>query len=286
MHFFGILTAFGAFIFWGVGDFFIQRTSRYFGVWPSTFCITGFGSIILLPFAWNSFPILFSFTTFIPLVFLGVGTLLAGLATFSALKEGKIAVIEPILSFELPLTILVSVLLINENMSSLQMLLVALVFGGILLIGYAGGMNAKQLLERGALLALLAAFLQAGVNFATGLASRGIGPVEAIWFVHTFVAIACVCYFTVTRSWHVFVMHIKKHPRESFALAVLDNGAWVLYSLSMTLIPISLSTTISGAYIILTILLGVTINKEKLLGHQWAGVIVAVISVLTLSIIS
>jgi drug/metabolite transporter (DMT)-like permease len=81
-------------------------------------------------------------------------------------------------------------------------------------------------------------------------------------------------------------MHIKKHPRESFALAVLDNGAWVLYSLSMTLIPISLSTTISGAYIILTILLGVTINKEKLLGHQWAGVIVAVISVLTLSIIS
>lgn len=286
MHLLGIFTAFVAFLFWGVGDFFIQRTSRNSGIWPSTFCITGFGAIVLLPFAWKSLPVLFTPETFLPLALLGVGTLLAGLATFSALKEGKIAAIEPVLSFELPLTILVAVLFINENISNVQAVLIAFVFGGILLIGYAGRMHTKQFLERGAVLALLAALLQAGVNFATGLASRGVGPIETIWFAHTVVACACILYFTGTRSWSTFITHLRKHPRESSTLAVLDNGAWVAYSVSMTLIPISLATTISGAYIILTILLGVIVTKEKLSAHQWIGVAIATISVLALSAIS
>ena len=286
MHPIGIFFALVALISWGIGDFFIQRTSRDYGIWPSTFCITAFGAVVLFPFVINHIPAIFSSVKLWSLLVLGLGTLAAGLVTFGALKKGKIAVIEPIMSFELPLTILLAVVLVHENMTNLQMVLVFFVFGGILLLGYKNGMKAKHLLEKGAFLALLAALLQAGVNFVTGLSSQGIGPVETIWFVDTFVAVVCILYFTSTQTWHSLIAHVRKHTRESLAVAVFDNGAWVAYSAATVFIPISLVVTISESYIIITILLGVIINKEKLGKHQWIGVIITLVSVLILASIS
>lgn len=282
----GIIFALLALICWGFGDFFIQRTSREFGVWPSTFCITAAGALILFPFVFKSLPTLFSSPTIWLLLALGVGTLIVGLVTFDALKLGKISVIEPIMSFELPLTVLLVVIILRENITSIQTLLIAFVFGGILLVGYTGNAKARHLLEKGALMALLAALLQAGVNIATGFSSQEIGPVETIWFVHTFVAIICVFYFSFTNTWHGLVKHVGQHPYETTAVAILDNAAWVFYAFATTLIPISLAITISESYIILTIILGVIINKEKLLHHQWVGVILSLVAVIILSSIS
>lgn len=286
MHYLGLLFAFFAFLGWGFWDFLIQRTSRAGGIWASTFCVTAAGAIILFPFVFKSIPTLFGWENFWFLLALGAGTLVVGLVTFAALKAWKIAVIEPIMSFELPLTVLLVVLLIREHISNFQMLLIAFVFGGILLVGYTGGVINRRLFEKGALLALLAALLQAGVNFAVGLSSQSVGPIETIWFAHTFVAYSCIVYFTVTQTWHSFFIHVKQHPYDSFMVAMLDNAAWVFYAAATTFIPISFAVTVSEAYIVLTIILGVLINREKLLVHQWIGVAISLASVLVLSAIS
>ncbi len=286
MSILGISFALLALLCWGFGDFFIQKTSRDFGIWPSTFCVTAAGAIILFPFIAKNLPALFASANLWHLLLLGIGTLTVGLVTFDALKTGKIAVVEPIMSFELPLTVLLVVLVLKESMTSLQMLLVAFVFGGILLVGYTGGMKTRHLFEKGALIALLAALLQAFVNFGTGLFSQEIGPVMTIWFVHTFVALVCVIYFTVTQTWHGLVKHVRQHPYESVAVAILDNAAWIFYASATVLIPISLAVTISETYIILTIILGVLINKERLMQHQWLCIILALVSVFILSAIS
>lgn len=80
--------------------------------------------------------------------------------------------------------------------------------------------------------------------------------------------------------------HIKQHPYESTGVALLDNAAWVLYATATTLIPISLAITISESYIILAVILGVTINKEELSRHQWIGIVLSLVAVITLSYIS
>lgn len=242
---------------------------------------------MLFPFVFKDLPIIFSAEQGWLLLLLGIISLVVALMQFQALKIGKISAIEPILSFELPITVLLGVLILHENLSGIQVMLIALVFMGILLIGYAGkNFHPRHLFEKGALLALTATGFMAIVNFLTGLSSLRVGPVVTIWFVHTFLALACIIYFFATKSWRTFAHHIRQHPIESFWVAVCDNTAWLAYATAATIIPISLVITISENYIILAILLGVIINREKLLKHQWVGVGISLIAVIILSSIS
>ncbi|MES2930499.1 MAG: DMT family transporter [Patescibacteria group bacterium] len=286
MHILGIILALTALICWGIGDFLIQRTSRDYGIWTSTFCITVLGAIVLFPFAQQDFPVLFQTKNALFLLGVAVVTCIGGLLVFESLKQGKIAAVEPVLSFELPLTVLLGVVVLGEELLPLQMILIIFVFGGILLLGYTGRLQSKHFLEKGILIALLATIMMACVNFTTGLASRAVGPIATIWFVHSFVGIVCIIRLFVTRSWRHLVKDISLHPIESFFVAVLDNGAWLAYAAAVIIIPISLTVAITESYIILAILLGVIINKERLLRHQWVGVIVTLAAILVLSYIS
>lgn len=285
MLIFGIILALIALVSWGIGDFLIQKTSRDFGVWQSMFCITAFGAIVLFPFAYSQIGIILHSSKLLHLCLLGALSLTASLLLFEALKIGKMTVVEPIASFELPLTVFLGVVLLHEQVTTVEMFLIMAVFGGILLVGYTGGVQAKHLLEKGTLIALLAAALMAGVNFTTGLVSQDVGPITTIWFVHTFVALVCAGYFFSTRSWGSVRQHIHAHPYESIGVAMFDNIAWVTYAAAVMFIPISLAITISESYIILAIILGVIINKERLLAHQWIGVAMALVSVITLAAI-
>ncbi len=284
MNSFGIMYALVALVSWGFGDFFIQRTSRDFGIWPSLFCITGAGSIVLLPFVFGEIPLMVFFWPFLFLV--AALTLVVALLEFKALQIGKLTVIEPILSFELPLTVLLGITLLGEHLTWYQGGLIALVFLGILLVAYSGKIKAHHFWEHGAILALMATVVMAFVNFTTGLASRSVGPVATIWFVHTVIAVCCILYFTYSRSWWSFFHHIRKHPAESVAVALFDNCAWLAYSFAVILIPISLAITISESYIILAVMLGVVFNHERLKKYQWIGIILTLSAVLVLSFIS
>lgn len=284
MHIFGIGFALLALICWGFGDFLIQKTSRDYGIWPSLFCITFLASIILFPFAIKDFPTL---VENLPLIIIaGIVTTLASVLEFTALRVGKISIVEPIISFELPFTVLLGVLMLGEHVTSIQSVLILLVFGSILLLGYTGEFRSKHLLEKGALLALIATVLVSFMNFTIGLSSQNVGPIAAIWSIHVLVTIICAVRFTITKSWHHVWHEFRKHPGETLGVAIFDNGAWLAYSAAVIYIPISLAITLSEGYIILAILLGVIINRERLLKHQWVGVIIAIGSVLMLASIS
>ena len=57
----GVLFALGALIFWGLGDFLIQRSTRKVGNWETLFIITLFGTVILIPFIYKDLYSLLSF---------------------------------------------------------------------------------------------------------------------------------------------------------------------------------------------------------------------------------
>src|SRR3990167_9583882 len=118
---FGIILAFIALFGWGFADFLIQRTVRKIGIWKPLFFIGLFGLIFLLPFVFNEIgPILFQPSSLYLLLLLGVVGVISSLFDFEALKQGKMAVVEPLIGIELPITVGLSIVLGGEHLNLSQ----------------------------------------------------------------------------------------------------------------------------------------------------------------------
>lgn len=286
MYIHGIIFALIALVCWALGDFFIQKTSREYGVWTSLFSIVFFGAVALFPFAIKDIPVLMSSAN-LPILFIfSLATCVVALVGFKAFQVGKMVVVEPIMSFELPLTVMLGVFILKETLAPIQMILIGIAFLGILLTSSKNIFQTKISLEQGVLWAMAATLLMAFVNFTTGLASQSVGAIGAIWFMNVLLTIICAVYFSVTSSWTRVIENIKRHPTESLLVSVFDNGAWLAYSASVIIIPISLAITISEGYIALAMILGVLINKEKLSRLQWIGGGMSFVAVMMLAFIS
>src|SRR3990167_4921201 len=86
----GILFAFLALIFWGFGDFLIQKSTRKFGDWETLFVISIFGTIILFPFIFKDLASLFPFNReFWILIGVSLIILFAAILDFEALRKFK-----------------------------------------------------------------------------------------------------------------------------------------------------------------------------------------------------
>lgn len=284
----GLLFAFGALFSWGFGDFFIQRTTRLIGTWKALLCITGFGAIALFPFVRSDLSAL-TVREVSLLWLVTVITLFAALFDFEALKQGKIAIIEPIMGMELPITVGFSVLLWKEEVSIAQLLLIACTFIGITfaITNHHTHLHYhRRMFEKGVILAGLGAIAMAIANFTTGVASQETSPVLTIWFIHTGLAVFCVIYLTIQREWGNFYQELRLHCIPILIQSVCDNAAWLFYAFSTTLIPIAITMTISESYIILASLLGIIVNREHLRPHQWLGMTLTIGSILALSAIT
>src|SRR3989344_629822 len=167
----GILFAFGALLAWTFGDFFIQRGTRTVGDWKTLFYIGALGGVALFPFVKGEIvPTLSDLPHAALLTLLFAVTLFAALFEFEALKQGKIAIIEPVFAIELPVTIGLAVVLWEESLTLVQMLLSAVVFIGIMLAVTAHHTHLhyhKRIFEKGFVLAGIGGIAMALTNFLT-----------------------------------------------------------------------------------------------------------------------
>ena len=286
----GIIFSLIALLGWGIGDFFIQKTVRKIGVWKSLFFIGVFGFIFLLPFVAKEIgPIIRQPDSLYLLLLLAVIITIASLFDFGALKEGKIAVIEPLIGVELPITVGLSILLGGEHLNLIQGSLVILTFFGIVLTVTKQKSHLhyqRKIFEKGIFLALIGAIGMALTNFLIGYSSQEISALSTIWFVHTIMAAVCLIYLLVTKQVKTLVDDLRIFPGIFFLKSLFDNAGWLAFAFATTYVSISIATTISESYIVLAALLGVFINREKLRTHQFLGIILVILSILGLSTIS
>ncbi|QQS22647.1 DMT family transporter [bacterium] len=289
MEYLGIIFALVALVSWGLGDFFIQRTSRKTGIVDAMFFIDVVAAVVLLPFIWDELPLLEARTVYI-LLTAGVVLIGASFFLFTALKKGKLSVVEPTASLELPFTVIIAALLGHERLDLFTYLIIALVFIGIFLTVTEGRHVLRNLwhghikkFERGVWLAFFGSIAMALGNFTVGFASQETSPLMTIWATSLIILIPCVIYYIFTNRFGLMVGHIKKYPLTVLAEVTFDNMAWIAFAFAVVYIPISVAITISESYIILAVLLGVLINKEKLRQHQYLGVAMAIGGVLLLA---
>src|SRR3989338_6384896 len=123
----GIFFAFVALFAWGFGDFLIQKTTRRIGSAGSLFFITLVGSCLFLLPALNELKrfdsLDYRLTGSLALLATCLVLTVAAFFELEGLRSGKIAVIEPVLSLELPVTVLLSVIFLSEQPSLAQIIL-------------------------------------------------------------------------------------------------------------------------------------------------------------------
>ncbi len=282
-----ILFAFVALVGWALGDFFIQRTARLLNSYSTLFIIGSIGAVGLLPFVFADVASITS-DQYMSLSVLSGIILVYAMVIFEALRRGKLSVVETVVAFELPLSVMLAIFMAGEKFTLVQ-------FGFFILIG--GGILAavtqkfehlhyhKHIFEKGVVLAFIGAFLSALVNFYIGSYAQTMSPLLVIWATHTILALVCGAIIIIRGEWRSFVRIAKKNPFTVVATGVFDNMAWIGYAFATSLMPISLTVTISESYIALAALLGFLIGKERLGSHQLVGAILAISGAIGLSFV-
>src|SRR3989338_2058158 len=270
----GILFAFGALVFWGFGDFLIQKTARKLGDWEPLLIISVFGAVVLTPFVYRDIQNLVLASDYSFLILLGSSILIlfAALFDFEALRKGKLSVIEPVLAFEVPVSVLLAFVLLNESLPIIQTVFISLLLLGIIMVSLKSRhLSRKIWLEKGVVLAVIGAVLMGSTNFLVGIASRETNFLVVNWFMNIVLTLVCVFYIFVNHRTVKFISHMRQNKKLLLGMSIFDNLAWICYAGAATLIPIAIAVSISESYIALTAMLGILINKEKLMRHQKIG---------------
>jgi len=281
-----ILLAFGAMILWGVGDFLIQRCIQRIGSLETLFWITLASSILLYPFIYQSLPDLSS-GQFLVLLVLGLVGFLGVYIHFEALDVGKLSVVELIFSLELPLTILLGVIFFQEVLTLRLILLMLLLFSGIILLSVDfKKINTRQFLEKGALLAIIAASIVALINFLTAVSAREVSPILVIWFPWLVSALLTFTYLLLKKRLGKIIQKSRPFWKLLAVMVIIDITAWLCYSFALSQKELSITTSITESFVVVAMILGIIFNKDRIRPIQYLGAALAVVCSILIGLLS
>lgn len=284
----GVALAFLAMLSWGFGDFWIQRSVKRVGDVEALFIVTAFGALLLLPFTYRDIPIIFGAfdRRFLILLSCAIIIFAAALLDFEALRQGKLAVVEPLWSFEVVVSGLMAFFILSERINALQIALIAFLLASLLLVAIRNKPRhflRSFFLEKAVLPAFLGGLLMGASNFFLGWGSRAASPLMANFFLNIFITAGTGAVLFFRGTFRRIVSHARKNSGLLLSMCISDNIAWVAFAYAMTLAPIAVATALSESYIIVAVLLGLAVNKEKLQAHQKIGLAGAILSAITLA---
>ncbi|PIW36592.1 MAG: hypothetical protein COW24_04510 [Candidatus Kerfeldbacteria bacterium CG15_BIG_FIL_POST_REV_8_21_14_020_45_12] len=278
----GILFALGAFFGWGIGDFLIQRCTRKGGVTLTFWIISAIGSAALLPFVINS-ETAFSEILSFPILLATGTTIMNGFFLFWLFKHINLSIVQPVISLELPLGVILAAILFHESILPQQWLLIFAIFLGVVMLSFA--LNpfkvGKIKLEKGILLTTLAAFVSTSMNLSTAAAVEQFDPWFVIWAVGALITLVLLP--LVLQKRRVYFASLKENPILYFATSIIDVTAWISFSFGVVYLPISLVLGLSQGYVLVSVILGITFNKERLRSWQYLGLFVTMTALIMLA---
>lgn len=284
----GIALVIIAMLSWGIGDFLIQKSSRRLGDWETLFAITAFGTIILIPFVWRNIPELFANSRDL-YILAGSGVFLTAAALFEieSFKRGKMAVVEPMLPFEIPTASILAFLILGDRITPIQLWLIAALIIGLFLVSFRGRiLSLKFLAEKGVFLGLMGAALMGVADFFMGWGSRATDPLMANFVINIVMALFSGSFLLASGRMGKTFRDLRATRGLALMMSISDNIGWIAYAFAMSMIPIAVATGLSEASVIVAVLLGIFVSKERLQNHQRFGLVVALASAILLAFVT
>jgi uncharacterized membrane protein len=232
---------------------------------------------------WSELPATLTDVRALSFLLVASGVLLfAALLDFEALKTGKLSIVEPIWSLEIPVAALMAFFFFGERLLVPQYVLITLLVAGLIAVSARKGFFSRRLVERGAFIAVVSAIVMGSANFFIGWAGRETSPLMINFFSDVFM-FAISALVLVYRGWSQSLREIWHARSIALPMAITDNIAWIAFTYAMFLAPIGIAVALSESYIIIAVILGLALNKEKLEKHQKIGLIVALCSAIALA---
>jgi uncharacterized membrane protein len=176
---------------------------------------------------------------------------------------------------------------LGERITLLQGLLIFSLLSGLILVSLKEKENiGKFIFEKGTVLAFLGAIFMGSANFFMGWGSRLSDPVMANFVSDVFIAIVTGLILIFTGKFRKSFKDMFENRAVLLKMSISDKVAWLAFAFAMSLAPIAVVTALSESYIIIAVILGLAINKERIHFHQKVGLIVAVLSAVMLATVT
>lgn len=274
-----ILFGIGAAITWGTADFCARQGSEEIGFLPTLMGMNGVGALLLSlviltglqPLDLHHLPLL---------VWLALGNTVGGLLFYYALEHGQLSLVSPITAAYPAVSALLAWFLAAQQLGLLVLAAVMVVIVGTMLATQGHGNSGERHAEsRRALLAAAGGAVCFGIVFyylaRQGAAGRLFMPVLMFRWVGVLVlAPAALRRCGLVRTFSRPMI---------WATGILDTFAYLLYLWGSSHGPVAVIAALSGLFSVWTILLAITLLKERLSRLQWTGVTLILIAIGVLS---
>ncbi len=291
-----LIFAFLAMIFWGVGDFLIQKTIKKIGEFQTLLFINLFAGLALIPFVLKDFPLIFDWPNILLLIIMTIIDLLYSIFLFKAYNKGKLSVIEIALIGELPLTIFLGLIFFGEKLSFIETFLVLLIILGVFLISKSKKnwkekikeyfLGRKFVWEKGILFVFVAIIFSSFYNLLVAFNARTISAFTSIWFPWTLSSIFLLIYIIYKKGLKSSCKNIINYKKLIFFTALIDTAAWIFYALATQKEELSIITAIVAGYAVIAMILDIKINKQKIGNWQYLGAFFVFVGVIVISFIA
>jgi drug/metabolite transporter (DMT)-like permease len=204
---------------------------------------------------------------------------------YQALKLGKASIVSPVSSCLIVVAVVLSVTILGEALSMLQILLISTVFVGILFVAVQGSDTRSRASNVSILLSLLVVFVGGGNTILVKwIAETGhylMGFLLTRIFMLGFLALL----FPIFGKGPSVVVPPASYARITL-LGLIDVSAFFAWFMGLREGFVAIVAPISHSSSAVTIILAHTILGERLLLHQKIGIIAIVIGIAALSLIS
>ena len=282
----GILFSILALIFWGVGDFLIQKSVRKIGDWESLFVISFIGLTAIFPFIYQDIYLIFENSNLLIFCFISTTFLIASLIGFESYKVGKISIVEPIQVVEIPVSGLLAYFFLKEGINPFAVVVIILLMIGLVSLSLKNHhLKRHSWVEKGVFLAIISSLFMGSANFLIAFTSRITNPLLVVWFFNFFITMITLIYLLFNHDFFKLLRDISEHKKFLLSVGILDNLAWICFAFAVSIIPVAIAVVLSESYIALAVILGVLINKEILTKHQIAGIFITIPSAILLALL-
>ena len=276
---FGLLAA----LCWGSSDFLAKLSSERIGALRTALFLQYVGGLILVLVVAQDIPRIWQFPTATYLT-LGLGAInaVAAFSLFKGFEVGQLSIVSPIASSYPALSIVLAVLLLNEAIPPIQFFAVLIILFGIVLVSIQRR-SYPDILDKRRFTAgvgyALAAFLALGfIFFALKFVVHELGAFLPILLIRLVSALVLTI---------MLLFSPRMHPRPNlssyfplvFTIGVVDTIGNICYNLGIIGGAVTVVSTISGLFSVITILLAFVLLKERPAAHQIVGLLVILVGV-------
>ena len=284
-----IAFAFISFFTWGIGVFFeavvARRLESYsFALWG--FVLSAFILTFYTPFALSDLSgVTIELLLFIFIIGI-IGLFFGTIVYYEALKLSSRALVGTIATSFPAVTVIISVIFLNERLTGSQLLSIIVIFIGLILasINFKELRNKKTFSDKGVMLAFVPM-----IAWGTWIALIKI-PVQQIgWFwpnYLTFLLFPLLFLFIKVRKIKLELPTVNNAFIPLVISMVMVRAAEFSYNIGISKGLVSVVAPIAGANPILFIILAFIFFKDKITTQQILGIITTLIGIVLLSVLS